>query len=605
MPNYASNIMQIVSELLRHKERERQKEIDEWDTILRLQFQREERALDREYKREGEILSRRISEMDRLDAEQNRVVDKFETMYGTTPLDVTGEGKHLMEGITAGDGSAGGYAYDKKMIELNITAVKNKLKAWDKGLAHLKNQGKTLLEAASGQEIGGINWAGIENYMDPDEFAEFKKYALMVDDPKTPDIVEGLGWKTTAGADKVWFDKLGGAGRGLQSELLSDKRVTDNKAKGNRPYKTFKENLILLSEGGASPDKLVGHLEYVNKQGVTVQPDEGTVQTVVTALQQSTDYNDFMKWLDDYEISGAAGGTQIREMLTGSRTTNIVFPSMSKLYNELLKEPGYGTEKVNLEVTSGEFLQTIKTSIANTKTKDEAYDLYQQVYHNLTKSDKNTAFMHIQNKFSDASDVDFLKRFKEGDLIIPETSILYHPDTSVRKSATEIYNILNTVKLSGRPGESIYDQARNLGWTINPAEFSGAPGSVRDQYTLSNILFANVLGGNNPFYKEYYKTKTDALSDRLEFDKKWDWGVPLSKLNNKLIEVLGEDRFKILEEKAIDAGKNAMIARIDKALKTPGDDYNNIVHALKLAETSNDKNIDSITNNFVNQLNAD
>ena len=154
MPNYGSNIMQIVTELLRHKERERQREIDEWDMILRFQFQREERALDREYKREGEILSRRISEMDRLDIEQNRVADKFETMYGTTPLDVTGEGQHLMEGITTGDGSAGGYAYDKKMIELNIAAVKNKLKAWDKGLEHLKGQGKTLLEAASGQEIG-------------------------------------------------------------------------------------------------------------------------------------------------------------------------------------------------------------------------------------------------------------------------------------------------------------------------------------------------------------------------------------------------------------------------------------------------------------------
>tara|TARA_R100000458_G_scaffold59950_1_gene73161 strand:+ start:2490 stop:5429 length:2940 start_codon:yes stop_codon:yes gene_type:complete len=595
MSNGMSNIMMLVSEIIRDKRRSEEREQDKWDRVLEFQFRREQADLDRTQRQ----LDRRLMRQDKLEAEANRVADKFAN-YNISAEDATGVGQKLLEDVT--EGAAPGLAYNAKMLDLNIQTLEKRIEAYNKGISHLKEQGSILHRAAQGEKIGGIDFTsieGLDKWMSPGEFEQFKKFALTADNPETEEV-EGLGWKNFAGAQQTWTRELGGANRAQQTEIMEDKRVRFNKEQGNRHFQTFKNLITGYSDDGRDMQDLSESLSWIDSSGKAIVPSQEVSNQILQAISASTDYNDFMGWLDNYTEEFPEDAKHITEALSNSPKYNLIFGKLSTQFGDLKKEPGYLRGKNIEKVSSQEFKNTIVTTFdedlknKNIKTKNEAYDLYEQVFLDLEKGDREAVFKHFQTKFPSMNLKEFKGRFKpEAVEMFPEKRVMYNQD-GVHLTADQIYNQLNLISLDKRLDVDVNMQM--------PTYYNSK--EKLPHYSAATAMFSNIFGGNAPFYTAYFDHKQKMLAEKLDLEGKWNWGTKHKDVDKALIKLFGQERFELIDKEAVRMGRKATTEYIQSALKDPtSSEYKDILRVLKVNADVNEEG-DAINAIVQKQINA-
>ena len=461
MSNGLNNVLLLVREMLADKEREAQREQDRWEKRIQIQFAREERALDREQ----DLIARRYRDLDKVENEYNRVLDKFEN-YNITPEDATGEGSKLIKNISDGN-NVSSVGNDLDSINKEIGRLQGNIRVYNTALMQLKNQGRILQEVHGGsKEYGGdwVNAQDLNNVLSTEEYERFKQYATTQDDPNTPEV-EGLGWANTAGADKMWYEKFGGADRGLKIDQLNERSFDKVVNAYDNKFGVFTNSLITLGTNDDNEQDLgqmARNLEYIDNTGSVKQPNDNALLWLLqTAKQaQGSGFYKFFEQLDYLKEIDPDTGNEIETMLLNNQNTNIIYPELRKGFAKVLAEPAYSERVGDIEVTDKEFTNSLMQNIQKASTKNDAYDILIENWGFIENNEnKNNALNEVIKAFPNATKDEFKEKF--------ESSFNKEIESNLNPARRYEKTLLYTPTGQSQSSENILKVSSNIPMAIN------------------------------------------------------------------------------------------------------------------------------------------
>jgi hypothetical protein len=407
----ATNLMVLVKEIMDSKRREEEREQANFQKRLELQFAREERALDRQQ----DLIIERLRDQDKAELELNRVRDKFEK-YNISPEDATGSGTELFNKIDSGE-EVSSSSMTLKSVNTEIRKLQEKKRVYNASLLQLKDQGRILQEVSSGKKLGGIDWVNLEeadNILSPSEYEKLKQFAISTDNPET-EQVEGLGWKTTAGADTEWFGKMGGADRGWKIEAQNEKRFEQILDRVNPKFNKFREKFILLGtddNNESNTEQLTKALEYYGPDGNILTPSEAEAEIILRFVNAGaeTDFYSFFEEIESYKLANNKTGETIERILSTAPNIRTQYNYFKAQYEKLKREPAYKQREQNLVLGDEEFAQSVINNINKSENKDDAYLTLEGAMSSLSSKDGTKIMDEIIKQFPGASKEEFINR---------------------------------------------------------------------------------------------------------------------------------------------------------------------------------------------------
>jgi len=270
-----------------------------------MQWAQEERALEREERKAAVTQEILLKEYYSKKAEVKQTEAMYDKYSNLSPSDVSQGGADIINIIDEQNN------IDMGAVTKNLNTLSSYQSDLQSGLGELKDQAQTLKEMQ-------MDFAGANKVLEPHEYEAFQSHALKA-------LEEGgLGWDTTAGADKAYFE-TDPTIRSLKAMQISEelKSDQDTGAKGNY---AILQSMYTLGEG-EDTDDLVDRLTYQDATGNEVKPSAEVVATIQRmAIQPS--YDDFITNLNAYPAE--AGGDVIRAELIANPNTAMIFNNLNQ-----------------------------------------------------------------------------------------------------------------------------------------------------------------------------------------------------------------------------------------------------------------------------------
>ena len=334
-----------------------------------MQWAQEGRALEMEERRSVKAQGVLLKEYYDKKAEIRQSEAAYDSYTNLSPSDISQGGADLLNIIDEQNN------IDMDAITSNLDSLNDYQSDLRAGLSGLKDQAETLKEMQ-------MDFAGANKVLEQHEYEAFQEHALMA-------LEEGgLGWETTAGADKEYY-KTDPTTRYLKAMQVTEKMKSDEDtgAKGNY---AILQSMYTLGEKEDLGD-LVERLTYEDASGNEIEPSEEVIAAIQRmAIQPS--YDDFVTNLNAYPAE--AGGDLIRDELISNPNTAMIFnnlqqnvKAMDTLDLELagINEPDQATN-----------LDQFVSNIAGISNKDALFGLYDQAIEGMDPSQHEPFFNALE-----------------------------------------------------------------------------------------------------------------------------------------------------------------------------------------------------------------
>lgn len=244
----------------------------------------------------------------------------------------------------------------------NKTAVlQNEVYNIDKALLNLKNQGNILRQLQS-------DYAGANKVLEPHEYEQFQIDALK------PIDEGGLGWETTAGADRVYY-KTELSARYARALQVTNQLKSDFEKTGRGDY-AIMQSLLQSAEGEGLED-LADKLTYKDSEGNIIHRPTTSSLSLLQNLALQTNFKDFVSSIETYPSE--LGGDQLRSDIESNPNLARIYLNISKnsaAINVLNREL-IGPEDDGTGSNYDRFIDEI-SGVSNQKALFGLYDKYTQ-----------------------------------------------------------------------------------------------------------------------------------------------------------------------------------------------------------------------------------
>ena len=272
--------------------------------------------------------------------------------------------------------------------ETNLEALVKDIDVLRQNIGNLEDKQAVLAqqELVFDKKIGDF-W-GVNEVLQEHEMKQFEEYALTKDDPETPEVVEGLGWETTAGARKAYRDV------GSPMEIMKYTREQTDVLKADAEAASDTNYAVLTSQFTPGTDEdfddVVDRLSYEDASGNTIEVDKEVALEVGNMLAQNTK-DQFFTTLSLHPDE------RVRDILETNPNLNQAF---SNLGSELSKVQQLEDELVG-KTPEGRFDQFSET-VGQMGNKEAAFKFFQENVSGITDLELHGSYFQIlENKFGE------------------------------------------------------------------------------------------------------------------------------------------------------------------------------------------------------------
>tara|TARA_R110002074_G_scaffold51_3_gene167 strand:- start:12567 stop:14189 length:1623 start_codon:yes stop_codon:yes gene_type:complete len=298
-------------------------------------------------------------------AEVRQSEDMFNQYDGLKPSDVSQGGRDLISIVDEQN------KISVDAIVQNLDALNTYQSGLESSLGELRGQAQTLKEMQT-------DFSGMNRVLDQHEYEAFQEHALQ-------SLEEGgLGWDTTAGADKEYY-KTDPEARFARALNVTEKMKSDEDTGAKSNYAII-QSMYTVGEGEDAGD-LVDRLTYQDVSGKEIEPSEEVI-AAIQRLALQPNYDEFISNLN--ALPAEYGGDAIRsELMTNPNTSTIFgnlqsnFQAINTLDNELA-----GINELDSQTKLGQFV----SDISGVSNQQALFGLFDQAVQGLNPEDHEQFF---------------------------------------------------------------------------------------------------------------------------------------------------------------------------------------------------------------------